>query len=115
LISFHLFTIKSNIGLSTVTGSPCETLILGESNNPDEKNVDYDKLWMKLFHSRSQRFLMCAMCNNTLITKQEFEASGLLNTHAYSLQDVKQSNDGKYRLIKLRNPWGGTYRWTGSN
>ncbi len=34
-------------GLSTVTGSPCETLILGRANNPDDKNVDQDYLWTK--------------------------------------------------------------------
>ncbi|CAM2708585.1 unnamed protein product [Rotaria socialis] len=100
-------------GLSTVTGSPCDTLILGRTNNPDDKNVDLDKLWMKLLRAHSQRFLMCAMCSNNRIAKQEFKNCGLLNIHAYSLQDVKQSNDGKYRLIKLRNPWGGKYTWIG--
>ncbi|CAF1596676.1 unnamed protein product [Rotaria sp. Silwood1] len=100
-------------GLATVTGSPCETLILGRANNPDDKNVDYDKLWSKLLNARSQKFLMCAMCCNNHISKEEFEKVGLLNVHAYSLQDLKQTKDGKYRLVKLRNPWGGTYRWTG--
>ncbi|CAF1170644.1 unnamed protein product [Rotaria sordida] len=100
-------------GLATVTGSPCETLILGRANNPDDKNVDYDRLWSKLLYARSQRFLMCAMCCNNFISKEEFEKYGLLNIHAYSLQDLKQSEDGKHKLVKLRNPWGGTYRWTG--
>ncbi|CAF1038399.1 unnamed protein product [Adineta steineri] len=100
-------------GLATVTGSPCETLILGRSNNPDDKNVDYDRLWAKLLHSRLQKFLMCAMCSNNLISREEFDKYGLLNIHAYSLQDVKQSKDGRHKLVKLRNPWGGTYRWTG--
>ncbi|CAF1562629.1 unnamed protein product [Adineta ricciae] len=100
-------------GLATVTGSPCETLILGRSNNPDDKNVDYDRLWSKLFIARSQGFLMCAMCSNNLVSKEEFEKYGLLNIHAYSLQDIQQSKDGRHRLVKLRNPWGGTHRWTG--
>jgi hypothetical protein len=100
-------------GLSTVTGCPCETLILGRSNNPDDKNVDLDYLWAKLLYARSQRFLMCAMCSNNHIDKDEFEKYGLLNIHAYSLQDIKQTKDERYRLVKLRNPWGGTYRWTG--
>jgi calpain-15 len=100
-------------GLATVTGSPCETLILGRSNNPDDKNVDYDDIWRKLTDARTQRFLMCAMCSNNLIRKEEFEKYGLLNVHAYSLQDVRQSKDGRHRLVKLRNPWGGTFRWTG--
>ncbi|CAF5071266.1 unnamed protein product, partial [Rotaria sp. Silwood1] len=52
------------------------------------------------------------MCCNNHISKEEFEKVGLLNVHAYSLQDLKQTKDGKYRLVKLRNPWGGTYRWT---
>ena len=88
-------------------------MILGRSNNPDDKNVDHDKIWLKLLNARSQRFLMCAMCSNNFIPKEDFESRGLLNIHAYSLQDVKQSKDGKHRLVKLRNPWGGTYRWTG--
>ena len=103
----------SNIGLATVTGSPCETLILGRSNNPDDKNVDYEELWSKLINAHSQRFLMCAMCCNNRISNEGFEKCGLLNVHAYSLQDLKQSSNGKHRLVKLRNPWGGTYRWTG--
>jgi hypothetical protein len=53
------------------------------------------------------------MCSNNLIRKEEFEKYGLLNVHAYSLQDVRQSKDGRHRLVKLRNPWGGTFRWTG--
>ena len=100
-------------GLTTVTGCPCETLILGRSNNPDDKNVDHDQLWSHLVHARAQRFLMCAMCSNNSIREEEFEKYGLLNIHAYSLQDVRQSRDGRHRLIQLRNPWGGTYRWTG--
>lgn len=100
-------------GLTTVTGSPCETLILGQLNNPDDKNIDFNSLWMKLIESRSQRFLMCAMCSNNSIAKQDFEQSGLLNNHAYSFQDIYQSNDRKIQLIKLRNPWGGTFRWNG--
>ncbi|UJR07608.1 hypothetical protein I4U23_011897 [Adineta vaga] len=100
-------------GLATVTGSPCETLILGRSNNPDDKNVDYDRLWSVLLNARLQGFLMCAMCSNSLLSKEEFEKYGLLNIHAYSLQDVQQSKSGRHRLVKLRNPWGGAYRWTG--
>lgn len=56
---------------------------------------------------------MCAMCSNNLISKEEFDRYGLLNIHAYSLQDIKQSKDGRHKLVKLRNPWGGAYRWTG--
>jgi len=68
---------------------------------------------MKLLHARQQRFLMCAMCTNNHIDKQRFNQVGLLNNHAYSLQDLQQSNDGLIKLIKLRNPWGGTHRWNG--
>ncbi|UJR08673.1 hypothetical protein I4U23_012931 [Adineta vaga] len=100
-------------GLATVTGSSCETLILGKTNNPDDKNVDLDKLWLKLYHARSQKFLMHAICSNNHISRDELKNTGLLNIHAYSLQDIKQSNDGKHRLVKLRNSWGETHRWNG--
>jgi calpain-15 len=100
-------------GLAIATGSPCDTLILGKVNNPDEKNIDQEKLWIKLLHARSQRFLICAMCSNNNINKQDFENHGLLNIHAYSSQDLKKSIDGKHQLIELRNSWERTFRWNG--
>ncbi|CAF1331092.1 unnamed protein product, partial [Didymodactylos carnosus] len=90
-----------------IAGQCCE----GQFNNSADKNANYNKLWEKLLHSRDSGFLMCAMCSNSSIDKEEFEKSGLLNTHAYSLQDVKEVNG--HRLLRLRNPWGGTYRWLG--
>lgn len=101
-------------GLSTVTGNPCETLILGQLNNPDEKTINLNQLWLKLLQARTQKFLMCAMCSNHSIDKQDFQKYGLLHSHAYSLQDIYQSNDRQIKLIKLRNPWGGNFRWNGS-
>lgn len=58
---------------------------------------------------------MCAMCSNRSIHQQDFHKYGLLNSHAYSLQDIYQSHDQRIKLIKLRNPWGGNFRWNGLN
>ena len=35
----------------------------------DDKNVDLDQLWLKLYNARQQKFIMCAMCTNNLIDK----------------------------------------------
>jgi len=93
-------------GLAIVTGSPCETLIFSDF-------IQQDQIWMRLVDARQNQFLMCAMCSNEKIDKTTFENVRLLNNHAYSLQDIYQSQDEQIKLIKLRNPWGGNFRWNG--
>lgn len=98
-------------GLAIVTGSPCETLIF--SDLIYQNQLDKQQIWLKLIQSRQNHFLMCAMCSNGKISKNSFENLRLLNNHAYSLQDLYQSQDSNIKLIKLRNPWGGNFRWNG--
>jgi hypothetical protein len=105
--------ISRATGLSIVTGSPCETLFLGQSHDPDNKNVDQDELWQRLVDAHQKRFLMCAICHNSQLKTEDFHRYGLLNIHAYSLQDLRQIDQDdkrKDRYIKLRNPWGANQR-----
>ena len=103
-------------GLSIVTGSPCETLFLGQLNDPDNKDVDHDDLWQRLVNAHRRKFLMCAMCHNKQMKKEDFHRLGLLNIHAYSFQDLQEINSPsssdtrKDRFVKLRNPWGANQR-----
>lgn len=100
-------------GLSIVSGSPCETFYLGSITNPDEKILNPDEIWIKLIESHEKGFLMCSMCANRSISSSKFEESGLSSNHAYSVQDLREFHQGKYRFVKLRNPWGGNQRWKG--
>ena len=40
------------------------------------------------------------------------QITGLIGGHAYTLLTVHRSKVGGHRLLKIRNPWGGT-EWTG--
>ena len=87
-------------------------MFLGRSDDPDDKDVDQDQLWQRLVDAQQKKFLMCAMCHNRQMKKEDFHRYGLLNIHAYSLQDLQEINQDKRkdRFIKLRNPWGANQR-----
>ena len=46
--------------------------------------------------------------NHQFINEDDFNQSGLLMNHAYSLKNLHEFivNGETYRFIKLRNPWG---------
>lgn len=91
-------------GLSIVSGAACETLVISDFVVGNQMNLIENDLWQRLVESRTNKFLMCAMCHNNRLMKEEFDRYGLMNDHAYSLQDVEQSTNE--RRVKLRNPWG---------
>jgi len=112
--------------LRDCTGLACEELVLREGHigfHPRNKlALEEDSLWNKLVQYAHQWGCMmgCSIQPHPKEMRagqveQKVGNTGLLMRHAYALIDVgvvRTKNNGRQRLVRLRNPWG-FGEWTG--
>ena len=99
-------------GVVFLTGGRPERLYINNwSNSPSKQPWRKDRLWDKLVMYNNEEILMgCGITSDR--GEAPNEAKGLVAGHAYAILDVKETNDKKFKLIKLRNPWG-QFEWKG--
>jgi len=111
--------------LRAITGAPCETLAHMYEKTGDghggltEEQVDH--IWTEIEEGDKADYIMCASAGgdgdglSDGTADQKFESMGLISSHAYSLIEAHtvDTRNGKVRLLRLRNPWGGT-EWKGT-
>ncbi|KAL9647931.1 hypothetical protein ABK040_008202 [Willaertia magna] len=100
-------------GVVMLTGGRPERLYVNNwSQHPGKTPWRKDRLWDKLVLYNKENVLMGSSISSSRGEQQD-EAKGIVAGHAYAILDVKETSDKKYKLIKLRNPWG-CFEWKGA-
>lgn len=89
--------------LRDLTGAPCEVVM-----------VDDPRLWEKLMNGNAQGYILTAASGGDEEEQDATNDLGLVGLHAYSVITAAEvpTRRGTERLLKIRNPWGGT-EWQG--
>ena len=92
-----------------LTGGRPERLYINNwSQNPGKQPWRKDRLWEKLVLYKSENVMMGSSISSNR-GEQPNETKGLVAGHAYSILDVRETSDKKYKLIKLKNPWANDF------
>lgn len=99
-------------GIALLTGGRPERIYINNWKQKQGRKVyKEDRLWQKLLTYNNEKVMMgCCISSGK---EQKDDTKGLVAGHAYAIIDVRMTNDRKYRLIKLRNPWG-FWEWKGA-
>jgi len=95
--------------LHDLTGAPTK-YFLTEGMSEQEQ----EKLWHAVLHGEKMDFVMACGAADFCGGLDELTDCGIVASHAYSLLSAHEinTNRGKQRLIRVRNPWGKS-EWNG--
>ncbi|CAD5215688.1 unnamed protein product [Bursaphelenchus okinawaensis] len=96
---------NSNIDLNALTGWIPERIPLHSKTDPFDK----DTIFEKLFQRYGQGHCLVTLATGKM-EESEVERSGLVDSHAYAVLDLRKFKDKK--LLLLKNPWT-HLRWKG--
>jgi calpain-15 len=57
----------------------------------------------------NKNYIICASAGRATHSTSDYQKIGLVSDHAYaiiSVTEIETKNEGKVKLLKLRNPWG---------
>jgi len=104
--------------LRAITGAPC--IRYSHTRGGQKVDSELEKIWSEIEYGDNRNFIMCANAGGVGdgtkdgASDESFREVGLISSHSYSLVEAHtvSVNSKKVRLLKLRNPWGGT-EWKG--
>lgn len=92
------------------TGGRPEKVTVNNWKGKDVFEETSADLWHKLLTYYTEGHMMgAAICSGKELPNQ---STGLVSGHAYGILDVRETTDKKFKLVKLRNPWG-SFEWKG--
>jgi len=105
--------------LRAITGAPCKR-VSHKGGMQEYKGSELDDIWNQIESSDQLNYVMCSNVGRSGDGSKDgsfdekFKEMGLISSHAYALIEAHTVSVGskKVRLLKLRNPWGGT-EWKG--
>jgi calpain-7 len=97
---------NSNIDLHSLTNWIPERLSIHAQHTEFDRNKDFDRMFERLHTGH----LLITVATGPL-SKQDQERTGLVDTHAYAVLDIRRFNDMK--LFQLKNPWS-HLKWKGN-
>jgi calpain-15 len=67
-----------------------------------------DDIWTIIKNSDRSKYVICASAGKKEKSSDEYMEMGLVSNHAYAIiwADEIDTDDGKVKLMKMRNPWG---------
>eukprot|EP01112_Ceratiomyxa_fruticulosa_P010738 TRINITY_DN2856_c0_g1_i1.p1 TRINITY_DN2856_c0_g1~~TRINITY_DN2856_c0_g1_i1.p1 ORF type:complete len:614 (-),score=139.62 TRINITY_DN2856_c0_g1_i1:132-1973(-) len=97
-------------GVVLLTGGRPQRVTVNDWKYKNGSQENADELWTKLNQYYKEGQMMgAAICSGKEIPDK---STGLISGHAYGVLSVRETNDKKYKLIQLRNPWG-SFEWKG--
>ncbi len=97
-------------GVAYLTGGRPERLYVNNVKQKVGAQVwRKDKLWEKLVRYNDSNVLMGCSISNA--REETNNTSGLVAGHAYGILDVRETQDKKFKMLKLRNPWVCSSNW----
>ena len=90
--------------LSCLTGAPTRNY----------RHKDTPNIVDKLMEGEQNNYVMACGSQHVKGKFEDISKIGIVSSHAYTIQSVHKvhTSNGTIRLVKLRNPWGGT-EWKG--
>ena len=94
---------------NTITGYASEAFRVLTGAPVEFFNHEYvECIWDSLVEADRRNYIICASAGKPNLDSEDYQKLGLVSDHAYAIISVTEvdTNEGKVKLLRLRNPWG---------